>query len=70
MKKTGPRESILIARASAANSGATSTSPTAAITMLTMRATVSATPWFRKPFDMIRTLGLSASIAILPVSRS
>ena len=46
------------------------TRPMTAARTLTIRAVISAAPWLRNPFDRMRVLGLSASIAIFPVMRS
>jgi hypothetical protein len=68
--RTGPGESSLIAAAIAASSGASRISAVSETTRLTAWPNARSKWLFRKSREAIRLLGVSASMAILPVSRS
>ena len=69
-KNTGPRESSLINRAIRPIRGASVTSPTTAAMRLMRRPAAKSRGDFLKSLEKIKLLGVSDSIASLPVNRS
>ena len=69
-KRTGPGESRRIAIAIAPMTGASTTRPTSATARLSARPSHNARRGVRKSWEKMRLDGVSASMAIFPVSRS